>query len=50
MKKLLVSLGAVALVALPASAAFATPEIGPCSDPNAVVVRVGQAAKVCVAP
>ena len=43
------ALGAFLLV--PVGAAWAQPiEVGPCSDPDAIVVRVGQTAKVCVNP
>ena len=36
---------------VPAGAALAGGiEVGPCNDPDAIVVRVGQTAKVCVNP
>lgn len=50
MKKLVVSLGVLAALAIPATAAWAGPEIGPCDDPDAIEVRLGDVATVCVAP
>jgi hypothetical protein len=47
---LAVGVGAVGFSAIPANIAQASEpiEIGPCSDPDAIVVRVGQYATVCV--
>jgi hypothetical protein len=46
----MVLVGAIVLGILgPATTALADPiELGACSDPHAIVVRVGQNAKVCV--
>ncbi len=47
-----VTVGVLALVMLvPMGAALADPiTLGPCNDPDAIVVRVGQVAKVCLNP
>jgi hypothetical protein len=49
-RALTVALMTVAMM-IPTAAAFADPiEIGACGYPDAIVVRVGQTAKVCVNP
>ena len=47
---LAVGAAAIGLATLPVSAVQATEpiEVGPCSDPDAIVIRVGQTAKACV--
>jgi hypothetical protein len=47
---IIVALMAMAML-VPMGAALSEPlELGPCNDPDAVVVRVGQTAKVCANP
>jgi hypothetical protein len=47
--RFLAVVGIVGVVLGVPTIAYAEPvEVGPCNDPNAIVVRVGQTAKVCL--
>ncbi len=49
MRKVLAVGACAALMSLVPGVALASePEIGPCNEPDSIVVRVGQYAKICV--